>query len=187
MKTTQTGGTALLAAAMLLLAGCGGDTGTEEPAETQAPPATEAPSEPGTTTESASPGMTEGGGETGGQAAGGTATTLATADSDLGQIVVDGEGMTVYYFTKDVADSGESACTGDCLAAWPPVLAEEEPELDGVTAEVGLIDTPDGQQQVTLNGMPIYYWAQDKAPGDTTGQGVNDVWYVVAPDGEMIQ
>lgn len=186
MKITQTAATALLAAAMLGLAGCGGGSGTDTPAGPEAPPAGGAPT-------TGAPGMTTpappetGGGETGGAQASGAASTLATADSDLGEIVVDGEGMTVYYFTKDVPDSGESACTGDCLAAWPPVLAEDEPELDGVTAEVGLIDTPDGQQQVTLNGMPIYYWAQDKAPGDTTGQGVNDVWYVVAPDGEMIK
>ncbi|UNK46528.1 hypothetical protein [Arthrobacter sulfonylureivorans] len=181
MKITQTARAALLAAGMLVLAGCGGNSGTEEPAATQAPPA----SESGMATESSSPQMSEGG-QTGGEMAGAT-DTLATADTNLGKIVVDGAGMTVYYFTKDVPDSGKSACTGDCLAAWPPVLAETEPKLDGVTAKVGLIDTPDGKHQVTLNGMPIYYWAQDKAPGDTTGQDVNEVWYVVAPNGDMIK
>ncbi|MGM0928412.1 MAG: COG4315 family predicted lipoprotein [Actinomycetota bacterium] len=181
MKFTQTARTALLAAGMLVLAGCGGGSGTEEPAATQAPPA----SESGLATESASPQTSEGG-PTGGEIAD-AAGTLTTAETNLGEIVVDGAGMTVYYFTKDVPDSGKSACTGDCLAAWPPVLAETEPKLDGVTAKVGLIDTPDGKHQVTLNGMPIYYWAQDKAPGDTTGQDVNEVWYVVAPNGDMIK
>jgi predicted lipoprotein with Yx(FWY)xxD motif len=181
MKITQTARAALLAAGMLVLAGCGGGSGTQAPATTQAPPA----SESGMATESSSPQMSEGG-QSGGEMAG-TTDTLATADTNLGKIVVDGAGMTVYYFTKDVPDSGKSACTGDCLAAWPPVLAETEPKLDGVTAKVGLIDTPDGKHQVTLNGMPIYYWAQDKAPGDTTGQDVNEVWYVVAPNGDMIK
>jgi predicted lipoprotein with Yx(FWY)xxD motif len=113
---------------------------------------------------------------------------LMTAETDLGEIVVDGEGMTVYYFTKDEKDSGVSNCTGDCLVAWPPVLTEgDAPEVEGITAEVGTIDTPDGKKQVTIDGMPIYYWQNDKAPGDVDGQGVNDVWYVVAPDGEMIR
>ncbi|TJY69812.1 hypothetical protein E4J89_08880 [Arthrobacter sp. CAU 1506] len=181
MKITQTARAALLAAGMLVLAGCGGSSGTEQPAATQAPPA----SESGMASESTSPQMSESG-QAGSDMAG-AASTLATAKTNLGTIVVDGKGMTVYYFTKDVPNSGKSACTGDCLAAWPPVLAETEPKLDGVTAKVGLIDTPDGKKQVTLNGMPIYYWAQDKAPGDTTGQDVNEVWYVVAPNGDMIK
>ena len=63
----------------------------------------------------------------------------------------------------------------------------ETPEVEGVTGEVGTIETPEGELQVTINGMPIYYFAEDEAPGDTNGQGVNEVWYVVAPDGEMIQ
>jgi len=179
MKFTQTARAALLAAGMLVLAGCGGNSGTEEPAATQAPPA----SESGMASESPSPQMS---GQTGGEAAG-AASTLATAETNLGKIVVDGKGMTVYYFTKDVPNSGKSACTGECLAAWPPVLAETKPKLDGVTAKVGLIETPDGMHQVTLNGMPIYYWAKDKSPGDTTGQDVNEVWYVVAPNGDMIK
>lgn len=49
-----------------------------------------------------------------------SAAELMVADSKLGKIVVDGKGMSVYYFTKDTKDSGTSACTGGCLAAWPP-------------------------------------------------------------------
>ena len=88
MKITQTARAALLAAGMLVLAGCGGNSGTEEPAATQAPPA----SESGMATESSSPQMSEGG-QTGGEMAGAT-DTLATADTNLGKIVVDGAGMT---------------------------------------------------------------------------------------------
>ena len=112
---------------------------------------------------------------------------LKIAESTAGPIVVDGKGMSVYYYTKDVKDSGTSACTGGCLEAWPPVLAASDtPTVDGVTATVGTIATPDGKKQLTVNGMPVYYYAEDKAAGDITGQGVGGVWYLVAPSGEMI-
>ena len=101
--------------------------------------------------------------------------------------MVDGKGMTVYYYTKDVKDSGTSTCTGGCLDAWPPVLATADtPTVDGVTGTVGTIATPDGQKQLTINGMPVYYYAKDLAAGDILGQGVGGVWYLVAPSGEMI-
>ena len=112
---------------------------------------------------------------------------LKVADSSAGRIVVDGKGMSVYYYTKDVKDSGTSTCTGGCLDAWPPVLAAADtPAVDGVTGTVGTIATPDGKKQLTINGMPVYYYAKDLAAGDILGQGVGGVWYLVAPSGEMI-
>jgi predicted lipoprotein with Yx(FWY)xxD motif len=110
------------------------------------------------------------------------------AESSEGDIVVDGEGMALYYFTKDKKDSGVSACTGDCLAAWPIAVASSDtPEVEGVTGTVGTIESPDGKMHMTLNGMPLYYYVKDKAPGDITGQGVGEVWYLAAPDGAMIK
>jgi predicted lipoprotein with Yx(FWY)xxD motif len=115
------------------------------------------------------------------------ASELKVADSKVGQIVVDGKGMSVYYYTKDTKDSGTSSCTGGCLTAWPPVFTTATtPSVEGVTGTLGTITTPDGKKQVTINGMPIYYYAKDKAAGDITGQDVNKVWYLVAPSGEMI-
>ena len=112
---------------------------------------------------------------------------LATAASSLGTIVVDTAGMTLYVFDKDVADSGESACEGECLVKWPAVVAESDtPTVDGVTGTVGVITRTDGTKQVTLNGLPLYYWAGDAAAGDTTGEGVGGVWWVVAPNGDKI-
>lgn len=112
---------------------------------------------------------------------------LMTAETSLGSVVVDKDGMTVYYFLKDTPGSGTSACTGDCLTAWPPVYAESEDVVaDGVTGELGTIETPDGEYQVTIDGRPVYLFAQDMAPGDVNGQGVNDVWYAVAPDGSQV-
>ena len=111
-----------------------------------------------------------------------------TATSSAGEIVVDAKGMSVYFFTKDVKDSGTSACTDACLAAWPPVTtAAETPQVEGVTGTVGTITTPDGAKQVTLNGLPLYYFAKDTKAGDILGQGVNGVWYLADPSGEMIR
>jgi predicted lipoprotein with Yx(FWY)xxD motif len=112
---------------------------------------------------------------------------LAVADTALGDIVVDGEGMTVYIFDKDTADSGKSVCSGDCLAAWPPVATtKESPAVDGVTGDVATITRDDGSLQITLNGLPLYLYAPDEAAGDVTGQSVGGVWWVVGPDGAKI-
>ena len=112
---------------------------------------------------------------------------LATADSSLGTIVVDGTGMTAYYFTKDTKDSGVSACSGDCATAWPAIeSASDTPTVDGVTGTVGVIPAADGGHQITINGLPIYTFAKDAAAGDVNGQGVGGVWWVIAPDGTQI-
>lgn len=143
----------------------GGGTGTSAPGE-------ETPTAPATGTAD----------ETDGSA--GAATTLGLADTDLGEIVVDGEGMTLYMFTND--SPGTSVCEGDCLVAWPPL--EGEPTAgEGVDeALLGSIERSDGTVQATYNDWPLYYWQNDTAPGDTTGQDVNGVWYVLGADGEPI-
>jgi len=157
-----------------LLSGCGGTSGTATSPTTAAAP-----------TSAAGSSSTSGPASTSAPAA--AAADLKVADSKAGQIVVDGKGMSVYYYTKDVKDSGTSTCTGGCLDAWPPVLATADtPTVDGVTGTVGTIATPDGKKQLTINGMPVYLYAKDLAAGDVTGQGVGGVWYLVAPSGEMI-
>jgi predicted lipoprotein with Yx(FWY)xxD motif len=108
-------------------------------------------------------------------------------ETSLGKVIVGSNGMTVYYFTKDTKDSGKSSCIDECLQKWPPVLVEGEPKIEGITAKVGTINTPEGKKQVTIDGMPVYYWYMDKKPGDVFGQDVGKVWYVVAPDGKMIK
>ena len=112
---------------------------------------------------------------------------LATTETDLGTIVVDSEGMTVYQFDSDEQGSGTSTCEGQCLQNWPAVPGSEDTELDGVTGEVDVITGTDGKPQLTLDGWPLYYYAADENPGDTTGQGVNDIWWVVSPAGEPIR
>jgi predicted lipoprotein with Yx(FWY)xxD motif len=114
------------------------------------------------------------------------AATVMTASSDLGTILVDGKGMTLYLFTKDTQGSGKSTCEGECLAAWPPLVGEPQAGEGTDQALLGTITRSDGTMQVTYNGWPLYYWAQDKAPGDTTGQGVNKVWWVLDANGDAI-
>jgi len=109
-------------------------------------------------------------------------------NTGLGNILVAENGMTLYMFAKDTTP-GESACYDACAAAWPPLLTEARPQAGkGVDpAKLGTIKRKDGKLQVTYNGMPLYLWVNDKAPGDTTGQNVNGVWFVVNAAGEPIK
>jgi predicted lipoprotein with Yx(FWY)xxD motif len=112
---------------------------------------------------------------------------VSTATDDLGTYLVGPEGLTLYYFTKDVTP-GQSVCFGGCLEAWPPLLVGEGQELggdDGVTGTLGVIPRDDGTMQATYRGRPLYYWQGDTAPGETTGEGVGEVWYVAQEDGSM--
>lgn len=159
-----------------VLSGCAGGSGSStsppSPAGTTAASAAASPSTPAPATESGAPA---------------SAAALKTAATQAGQVVVDAKGLSVYSFTKDTKDSGMSACTGSCVAAWPPVLAgSDAPVVEGVTGKVGTIATPDGKKQLTINGMPVYHYVKDKAPGDITGQGVGGAWYLVNPAGDMI-
>ncbi|WP_405740741.1 SCO0930 family lipoprotein [Streptomyces sp. NBC_00028] len=109
-------------------------------------------------------------------------------DPNLGEIVVDKNGMTVYRFLKDTAwPDPISRCTGACLEKWPAVGPVEANDTKGVVKK-GLMSftRPDGVKQQTINCWPIYTFAQDKEPGDTNGQGVGGTWYAVAPDGKPI-
>ena len=114
-----------------------------------------------------------------------SSAVLTTADSSLGEIVVDGEGMTVYMYDNDTQGADVSVCEGECATNWPAVTTDSDsPDVEGVTGEVGTIEGVDGSTQVTLNGWPLYYFIGDEASGDTNGQGVNEVWWVLTPDGE---
>jgi predicted lipoprotein with Yx(FWY)xxD motif len=112
------------------------------------------------------------------------ATVVATSVGSLGTVLVDAKsGMTVYTFAKDVANSGTSNCTGGCLQTWPAltVAAGSTPTAgDGVTGTLGTITrADDGSLQVTYNGLPLYFFSGDRAPGD--GNGVYADWEAVTP------
>lgn len=108
--------------------------------------------------------------------------SVAKADSTLGAILVNAEGMTLYLLTQD--NQGGSTCTGTCARNWPPLLTEGQPQAgEGVDSSLlGVIERPDGSTQATYDGWPLYSYSRDLAPGDTNGQGVNGVWFVFSPD-----
>jgi predicted lipoprotein with Yx(FWY)xxD motif len=116
--------------------------------------------------------------------------TILTANStaQLGTVVVDGQGYTLYRFDKDSAKPPTSNCAGECAQKWPPVLATPGAPLtvEGVEQEaVGTINRPDGTIQLTLGGWPVYRYSGDPQPGATSGQGVdNGVWAAVTPEGQ---
>ena len=112
------------------------------------------------------------------------AEALGLASTDLGDILVDADGFALYLFVPDA--QGPSVCYDDCAAAWPPV-AKDVVAGDGVDAALlGSVGRDDGSVQATYNGWPLYYFANDAAPGDTNGQGLNEVWYVLSADGDAV-
>jgi len=181
MHTTSRFGL-LLGLSLIVLAACSGTGATASPsaaAPTDPPAAspTAAMSEPPAAT--ASP-ASEPPPATGDE-------LVAVADSSLGEILVDGEGRTLYLFTNDTA--GEPTCYDQCEDNWPPLLADGEVTV-GSDLDSGAFSTvarTDGTMQVRIGDWPLYYFAGDSAAGDTNGQGVGDVWYVVDPSGEAIQ
>jgi predicted lipoprotein with Yx(FWY)xxD motif len=119
----------------------------------------------------------------------GDATVNVSESADFGSILVDGEGMSLYLFTNDTQNSGTSTCTGECLVEWPALTTEGDPVAgEGVDATLlGTITRDDGSTQVTYNGWPLYYFHEDAAAGDTNGQGLGGVWFLVSPEGEAIE
>ncbi len=101
-------------------------------------------------------------------------------DPKLGDFLVDAKSMTVYMYTKDTP--GVSNCTGGCLTSWPPLVATGNLLANAsLPGKLDFITRADGTNQVTYNDMPLYSFSGDKAPGDTTGQGVGGVWYMLSP------
>lgn len=115
------------------------------------------------------------------------AATLALkmADTSLGSILVDGTGMTLYMFTKDSKDT--SACTGQCLVAWPPLVGVPTRGSGVDDSKLGSFTRQDGTVQATYNGWPLYYWKDDTKAGDVSGQNVNAVWFVLDRDGDPVK
>ena len=105
---------------------------------------------------------------------------LKVERTSAGMVLADGKGLTLYYFTGTSRDSGTSVCTGGCAAAWPPLTAPvKAPAGVRLPGPLGMITRAGGVEQVTLNGFPIYYYADDKAPGQAAGNGVEGTWHVI--------
>ena len=162
-----------LSGVLVIAAACGGGQPTTAPTQaapptqaTTAAPVTEAPTDAPASTAA-------------------EATVLAEEVGDAGVILVDADsGLTLYYFENDVRDSGVSACTEGCLAAWPALTVAEGATPTGGegvdNAKLGTITRADtGELQVTYDGLPLYFFQNDKEPGDLNG--VYDLWVTVSP------
>ncbi len=101
---------------------------------------------------------------------------------DLGNLLTDGAGNTLYFFTRD-AEAGVSSCNGGCANAWPIFYLENPVVGNGLdSTDFSTISRDDGSLQTAYKGWPLYYYQNDSTPGDIQGEGVNDVWFVAKPD-----
>src|SRR5262245_5292041 len=158
-----------VAASLALVAACGSD---DSSSDTTAAAATTAAGEVATT------------------ASGGTAATdaapVVVADSSLGQILTTADGFTVYGFKND--SDGTSTCTDACAENWPAVTTESEELPAGLDSQVfSVVEGADEIYQLKAGDWPLYTFSGDAAAGDTNGQGQGGVWFVVAPDGTLIE
>jgi predicted lipoprotein with Yx(FWY)xxD motif len=120
---------------------------------------------------------------------GSTSGGVSTVSTSLGTLLTDSNGMTLYGFAAD--SKGTSNCDSQCLQYWPPVSPSSsfKPPAD-VNAKLGEITGTNGSPQLTVDGWPMYTYAGDNAPGDTSGQGLDlsgGLWWVVGTDGTWIK
>ena len=94
---------------------------------------------------------------------------------DIGgqQVLTGSNDMTLYIFDKDTA--GVSNCYDTCAEKWPPLFAAEGAAPEG---DFTLVERTDGTSMWAYKGMPLYFWIEDMAPGDITGDGVGGVWHL---------
>ena len=126
------------------------------------------------------------GGSTTSATTAGGGTTVKTAKTSLGTVVVDGSGRTLYLFAKDTGP--KSTCSGSCASAWPPVTASGRPAGTGVSG-LTLVKRSDGRRQVVIDGHPLYRFSGDTSAGQLNGQGVDAFgarWYAVSPAGKTV-
>ena len=182
-------GIALAAVAVLVLA-CTDSGGSD----VRSPAPTGSIAAPASAPESSavSPSTSSGGGYTRGDygnesspapAASGTgADVVNVATGAVGSYLTGADGRTLYTFKPD--GPSKSACGDGCAQTWPPftVGTSDSPTAgSGVTGTLTTFARDDGSTQVAYNGAPLYYFANDSAPGDTKGQGIGGNWFVAAP------
>ena len=197
----MTAAAAAIATTALIAAACGGGTSSADKTATKAA---------GGATPAVTSGATKAAGATAAATSGATkaattpaagATTAATkaattpaagattaaaggvkvGTTSLGSVLTDGAGLTLYTFDKDVVGDGKSAAEA-LTAVWPPLsLAAAPSNVTGATGAWAMFKRVDGKTQISYKGMPLYYFVNDKAPGDILGDGVGGVWHVAKP------
>jgi predicted lipoprotein with Yx(FWY)xxD motif len=115
--------------------------------------------------------------------------SVKLASTKLGKVLVDAQGRALYLFEADKGTM--SACGGACATIWPPLTTAGEPTAGpGLAAsKLGTTKRSDGATEVTYNGHPLYTYAGDSAPGQTSGQGLDDFgaeWYTLSARGDKV-
>ena len=106
--------------------------------------------------------------------------TLTIKTSNIGKVLADAKGDTLYWYSKDMRN-GPSTCTGGCLSAWPVVAGRPAAAMGiAFAGKLGEVTDADGTVQATYNGYPLYSYSGDMAPGETAGNGVGGVWHVIS-------
>ncbi|MFD0265450.1 SCO0930 family lipoprotein [Streptomyces sp. NPDC127106] len=192
MRRVTTAGS--VAAVILLAAGCGsggnaaGGGNSVQPAGAGKALADTYGSGNGTGGYGANPGQLtgSGAGADGAAGKGGAAGQLAVREiANVGSVVTDSAGVTLYRFDKDTPQPPKSTCDGDCATAWPPVPADDASASSGIEAGLlGAVTRSDGTKQLTLAGWPVYRYAKDTKAGEANGEGVGGTWHALAPDGK---
>jgi predicted lipoprotein with Yx(FWY)xxD motif len=172
---------ALAVAAALAMAGCGGSSSSGESGAYGS-----GESAGSTQAASGEPGGRYGGGSSSSAASSSGAVSVASV-GDIGKVLVDSQGLTLYYFEKD--KGGKSACYGACASAWPPLTTSGAPRaMSGAeSSKLGTSPRKDGTTQVTYAGWPLYTYVADEKPGEDNGTDVKSFgasWYPLHPNGE---
>lgn len=106
-------------------------------------------------------------------------------NAQLGGILADAEGRTLYRFDKDSAWPMKFGCLDACLDTWKPAAPVDRAKVSGIPAElVGSVKRPDGSEQLTIDCWPIYSFTGDKAPGDVNGHNKQGLWFAVTGTGK---
>jgi predicted lipoprotein with Yx(FWY)xxD motif len=109
----------------------------------------------------------------------------AVDDPELGKIVADGKGRTLYRYDGDSAWPMKSNCTGTCLGSWKPAKPVDKSKISGIDPRLlSTYKRPDGTEQLTIDCWPLYWYTGDKKPGDVNGQGKQGKWHAATPDGK---
>ena len=113
-----------------------------------------------------------------------TAATVSTAKvGDLGTVLVDGDGMTLYLFENDTGMT--STCTDTCASTWPALTTSGDANATAgaESSMLGTTTRDDGSTQVTYDGHPLYLYSGDTAAGQANGEGISNVWFAVTTQG----
>ncbi|MEV0413220.1 SCO0930 family lipoprotein [Streptomyces sp. NPDC050448] len=130
-------------------------------------------------------GSTAGAGDAAGAGAKGAGQLAIAQNEQIGSVLADSAGFTLYRFDKDTAKPPKSNCDGDCAKAWPAVPAGDATAATGMDAALlGEVVRTDGSKQLTVAGWPVYRYSKDTKAGETNGQGVGGTWFAFAPDGK---